>query len=275
MGIGYLIESYKDQFGTWLLYFIALHTLGILYFWKIHPKLFRSRPIGLRAIILSGIGMGFGQAYNRQLIKAVFFAAIIPVLVIVHKSGLYFDKSTYGTVVAVVVLLCLADAGIFASSGKRRVTRMERSRDVMKKAELIKRYRQKDHEFAVDTNILMHEPDLLVHLMEKENFKLNMSMVVFGELDGLKKNDNPYVRQKAQLAFDIIEEYQRRGLLNMLRAPKTDEIRKYGLGGSPDEKIVGTYLKELHNGRPNLIFLSNDKGARIIARNVGMPVAEI
>ncbi|VEF46576.1 nucleotide-binding protein PInc [Bacillus freudenreichii] len=272
MGIAYFIQDYLDQTETWLLYYSVLHAIGIFYFWKVHPKLFKAGPIGARAVILSAIGMGFGQAYNRQIVKAVFFAALIP---IIKLSGLTLEKDTYNSIVAVIFLLYLADAGIFASSGRRRVARLRRNKEVIKKAALIKKYRQKDHQFAVDTNILMHEPDLLVHLMEKENFRLNMSMVVFGELDGLKKNSNPLVRKQAQLAFDIIEEYQRRGQLRILKTPKTDDIRKYGLGGSPDEKIIGTYLRELHNGMPNLIFLSNDKGARIIARNVGMPVAEL
>lgn len=63
--------------------------------------------------------------------------------------------------------------------------------------------------------------------------------------------------------------------MHILKTPKTVEIRKYGLGGSPDEKIIGTYLHELKNGQETLMFLSNDKGARILARNAGMPVVEM
>lgn len=275
MGISYLLKDYTEQFGLWITYYALIHAAGIFYFWKIHHKLFKSRPIGLRAVILSLIGFGFGQAYNRQLVKAVIFAALIPITIFIQRNGLFFEENTIKNITVVAILLCLVDAGISAISGKRRAERQYRNKEVMKKAELVKKYSQGDHQFGVDTNILMHEPDLLVYLMEKENFNLNMSMMVFSELDGLKKNDNPITRKKAQLAFDIIEEFQQRGQLKMLKTPKTDDIRKYGLGGSPDEKIIGTYLRERDNGMPNLVFLSNDKGARIIARNVGMPVADI
>lgn len=40
-------------------------------------------------------------------------------------------------------------------------------------------------------------------------------------------------------------------------------------------KIIGTYLREIDKGKESLMFLSNDKGARIIARNVGMLIVEI
>lgn len=57
----------------------------------------------------------------------------------------------------------------------------------------------------------MHESALLVYLLEHSSMDLYMSMMVFNELDGLKKNDNPETRQRAQFAFDVIEEYQREG----------------------------------------------------------------
>ena len=82
-------------------------------------------------------------------------------------------------------------------------------------------------------------------------------------------------RQRAQLAFDVIEAYQRKNLLSIMKTPKSDVLQKFGLGHSPDDKIIGTYLNEYKNGRQNIIFLSNDKGARIIARNAGLPVAEM
>ncbi|MEI3614109.1 hypothetical protein [Pseudogracilibacillus sp. SO30301A] len=72
-----------------------------------------------------------------------------------------------------------------------------------------------------------------------------------------------------------MEEFQWRKKLYILKTPKTDDIRKFGLDSSTDEKIIETYLRELKNGRANLMFLSNDKGTRIIARNIGMAVVEL
>ncbi|MFD1706894.1 PIN domain-containing protein [Siminovitchia sediminis] len=275
MGITYLLRDYTEDLPVWLGYYTVIHAVVILYFWKVHHKIFKSRPIGTRSFILSLAGFGFGQAYNRQIIKAVIAAAIIPFLAVSYKNGLLPETDTMAFIIFGVIVLISIDAGASAYSGQKRAERQYRTNEIMKKAQKVKKYGQGDHQFGVDTNILMHEPDLLVYLMEKEHFHLNMSMMVFSELDGLKKNDDPLTRRKAQLAFDIIEEFQQRGQLKILKTPKTDDIRKYGLGGSPDEKIIGTYMKERENGIPNLVFLSNDKGARIIARNVGMPVADI
>ena len=91
-----------------------------------------------------------------------------------------------------------------------------------------------------------------------------------------EKNDNVITRKKAQMAFDVIEEFQWRNKLHLLKTLKTDAIRKFGLSGSPDEKINGTYLRAIHSDKLNLMFLSNDnKGARIIVRNVGILVIEL
>src|SRR5690606_16577429 len=115
---------------------------------------------------------------------------------------------------------------------------------------------------------------LLVYILENEPVPLHVSMTVFKELDGLKKNKEPLTRKRAQFAFDIIEEYQRKGLIKLIETPSYNELRRRGLSDTPDDKIIGTYLNESHKGKQKLIFLSNDKGARIIARNSGLPVAE-
>lgn len=58
-----------------------------------------------------------------------------------------------------------------------------------------------------------------------------------------------------------------------MKTTKTDEIRKYGLSGSHDEKIIGTYMLEREK-HPKFIFISNDKETRIFAHNAGMPIVE-
>jgi len=179
-----------------------------------------------------------------------------------------------GTTVATLGILTIVsfiDAVISASSTQGRIL----GRELKEKVDKILQYQTDGFDFVVDTNILMHESELLIYLLEDESFEFTISIIVFNELDGLKKNDKLVTRKQAQVAFDIIEDYQCEGLLTILSEPESEVLRSYGLGWSPDDRIIGTYLSEFKNSRPNVIFLSNDKGARIIARNVGLPVANM
>ena len=78
-------------------------------------------------------------------------------------------------------------------------------------------YQKENYEFAIDTNILMHEPDLLVYLLENEPVNLCMSMMVFSELDGLKKSNSIATSKRAQTAFDVIEAFQRANKIRIVK----------------------------------------------------------
>lgn len=275
MGIAFILRDYTENLMFWYTAYIGLHLLFMVYFAKVHGLIFRNmRQDGGKAVVLNLIGVGLGQAYNRQLIKGIVFLVIFLASVIALRIELY-TKDEYVWIFLGIYAILLIDAYRSSFKAERRSLIQSRTKELQTKSKALLQYRNQGHQFGVDTNILMHEPDLLVYLLEKESFDLYMSMMVFSELDGLKKNEDPVTRKKAQVAFDVIEEFQRRNKLYILKTPKTDDIRKYGLSGSPDEKIIGTYLRERDQGKEKLIFLSNDKGARIIARNVGMPVVEI
>lgn len=273
MGIGFSIRQFLDEPTTWWIAFVGLHLLGILYFGYVHGFLFRNRQqSGGFAAVLNLVGIGMGQAYNRQVVKGIIALLLFIVMIYVNKEKMY-DEDKLVWIFLGFYILAMIDASWSATKAQKKLMIKSRNKQLQSKAKSLLKY--PDHKFAVDTNILMHEPDLLVYLLENENMDLYMSMMVFNELDGLKKNDNPLTRKKAQIAFDVIEEFQRRKKLHILKTPKTDAIRKFGLSGSPDEKIIGTYLLEKQKEHDKLMFLSNDKGARIIARNVGMPVVEL
>lgn len=273
MGIAYFIKDMDDRL-VWWLTFLASHLILYFYFAKVHRFIFRKSGFSdTMAIVLGIFGVGLGQAYNRQLKKALIFLGIFSAFV---AYGHFIDPSqNYSKIIAFVLYILYI---IEAARGTKKAARNQivdnRRKEVEQKAKTILQYKESDHEFAVDTNILMHEPDLLLYLLEKAGFKLYMSMMVFSELDGLKKSDDIVTRTQAQTAFDVIEEFQRHNKLKLLKTPKTDQIRKYGLGGSPDEKIIGTYMLEREKNHPKLMFISNDKGARILARNAGIPIVE-
>lgn len=253
--------------------FIFVHLLLIVYFVKVHPLIFKKRTFNdTRALVLSLIGVGLGQAYNRQLAKSLVFFAVFSIMIFYYQ--LNRDSSPAMWITFGLYILFAVEARYGTKKAARTAIIDSRNKEVEKKAKAILQYKEMNHEFAVDTNVFMHEPDLLLYLLAKSNLRLYMSMVVFSELDGLKKSDNVVTRTQAQTAFDVIEAFQRRGNLELLQVPKSDEIRKFGLGSSPDEKIIGTYLWAREHNHPNLVFISNDKGARILARNAGMPIVE-
>lgn len=204
----------------------------------------------------------------------MFFVVFLAGVIVGGLTGL-LDENWFILIILGMLVIGLIDAYRNAYTAEYRARYDERMQDIAEQAKFIQQYQEKGHEIAVDTNILMHDSALFIYLLEQFAMNLHMSMMVFNELDGLKKGENPETRQRAQFAFDVIEEFQRADKLHMIKTPRTDEIRKYGLSGSPDEKIIGTYLREIEKGKEKLLFLSNDKGARIIARNAGMPIVEI
>lgn len=275
MGITFLLKEYARNPLIWWFGFISLHLLGIYYFGMVHGKIFKKvRHTSRKSVIMNLIAVGMGQAYNRQLVKGIVFFVAFVILIISYRVSTFVANYFIVFMVGFYAIV-LIDGYRNAFTARRRTLVQLRMKVLEDKTQQLLKYREQNHKFAVDTNILMHEPDLLVYLLENESFDLYMSMTVFNELDGLKNREGMVTRKKAQVAFDVIEEFQRRNKLHLLKTPKTDVIRKYGLNSSSDEKIIGTYLHELHNGHDKLMFLSNDKGARILARNAGMPVVEV
>lgn len=124
---------------------------------------------------------------------------------------------------------------------------------------------------ALDTNILMHDLLMLVAYLRDTNAPLVISKQVFNELDGLKKGTGE-TRKRAQLAFDLLESFQEHGRLKLLDIPNRTKLEKFQLSNSADDKIIGSYLMDIQRNNSKLAFLSNDKGARIIARQVNMPI---
>lgn len=269
MGIIWLVKDFDALLKS--TYIVVWHAIGLFYLWQIHLKIFKPEPTRTKALALTLIGIGFGQVYNLQLKKGLFFASLTPLSIALVMLGITEKGGTTVLTLGVLTLLSFVDAIMSASSTKNRIL----DHALQGKVDKIVQYQTDGFEFVVDTNILMHESELLIHLLVEESFELTICMIVFNELEDLKKNDKLATRKQAQVAFDIIEDYQHKDLLTILEEPAFEILKGYGLGWSPDDKMIGTYLNEFKNSRPTIMFLSNDKGARIIARNVGLPVANM
>ena len=276
MGIAWLVSEVFNQNNrlVWFILYIFISALFILYLWGIHPKIFRSKPTGGKSVLFSLVGFGLGQIYNRQLVKGVIFLVVTLISLGVLTVMENVNENTATGIVVGLILVMAFDAGIGARSARLNVMVMKRKGEVKKKVTQILQYRSEGYELGLDTNFFMHEPDLLVELLSAHQFKIYVSMQVFKELDGLKKSEDPVTRKQAQVAFDVCEAYQKQQRLVLVDIPDHKYLQQAGLHNSPDEKIIGSYLKETKQ-TGKIIFLSNDKGARIIARNVGMPVADI
>ena len=185
MGIAWFIKDY--EFSLRILLLIGLHAIGILYLWKLHPKIFKSLPTGGKAVFLGLIGFGFGQIYNRQLIKGILFSSLLPISLLLDKAGVLDPDTTGYLSLIVIFLIPLVDAGIGASFARKRLLKNAQELELLRKVAKVLRYQLDDHEITVDTNILMHEAALLLYLIQKESIELHISMTVFNELDGLRK----------------------------------------------------------------------------------------
>lgn len=279
MGVNLLLKVIKEDLsffgnyaGMWFA-MISLHILGILYFGFIHGFIFKEGPRrGGIAGLMSVIGVGIGQAYNRQVKKAIVYLCVYLISMFIFQQDV-LNEILSGLVILGIVIFSMLDAGFWAAKLEERRQIKSRWNEIESSAPAD--YRENDYELAIDTNVFMDEPDLLAYLLEEESMDLYVSMMVFNELEDLKNNENPLTIQKAEIALDIIEDYLKEDRLYLLKTPNTHAIRKYRLGESAAEEIIGSYIQELETGRNKLLFLSNDKGARIIARSVDMPTAEM
>lgn len=127
--------------------------------------------------------------------------------------------------------------------------------------------------FGLDTNILMHHPSETFELLKNEH--IFISREVQKELDGLKNNSNTETATNARRAFKAIEDAQRQGqALTILPSVNFKTLTELKLTGTMDDRILAAYL-QIHKQGKEILFLTNDRGAKITARNAGMPVLEV
>lgn len=270
-----LLFTAKKVIVVFYLNYTLVTLVGIVYFTCIHHKLFARNLNGETALSLSFFAIGWGQAYNRQPLKAMFFPAL-HMTVYSSVAYMYSGKSLLVSVLTLlgVPILSFIDARYSSKRMNERAMKTNYYHQLKMRAVHLTTYHHNHHQFALDTNILMHESDILVYLLENERISIAISDLVYNELRGLTYHQDSLTKQRAQLGLDVIEAFKEKGLFKLLHTPSSARLKKIELDSSPDEKIIGTYLEEFSKGNTRLLFFSNDKGARILARNYGMPVME-
>lgn len=265
---------YKLIVGENLNYFTAfpltLTVILFIYFLFIHSKFGKRNKIPFVAVVFEFLLNGLGFSYIRQPILAVLSWATMYLFVVSQFKN--ENSSTFMLLICLIIIFILPFiAAKLASKADAKMRREKLIHTNKVKAKGLLEMATDSATFAVDTNILMHEPTLILDVATKKNIKIVMCKTIFHELDGLKKSNNYETRTRAQLAFNVIEALQE---INSIDIGYFDNfVSQKNLNG--DEKIIATYIALKKTKYPNLIFLSNDKGARIIAREANLPVIDL
>lgn len=264
-----LLEGVVDISDNWvkLAVFFVVWSAFILIFYPINKWVKERNRLGIIALVLGIASPGSGFAYSAAY-KRAWAMLILCVLSII----LYFNDEKYGNVYVIVFLLQAGLGAAYANHASRNL-RMKRTKDNQKGIEAaylkdIEPYIASGHHLAVDTNFLMHFQAVLTRLYNDTNVHLFLHPTVFGELEGLKKSSSRDVRTNAQLGFDVLELYQTGERMQWTRK------QKHGSNfSSADQRIIAGVQNEIQSG-VKLVFASHDKGARILARSLHIPVVD-
>lgn len=245
--------------------------------------------------ITGGLELMFSiPTLSMLLIKDTFY---IPLLIMFCAHTFTFltamseNENTYGSIAGmftsvvgafysfgwllhlITAIFLLADATINQKQNKEKwENKLKKSlalEQILDKINPILIYEDAGYEICLDTSILTNNYDELVYLLEYNGIKLNISRAVYDEINRDRSSENEDKRLRAQRAISLLESYQMSGLLEIMNIPSEEETFELGLGQSPIDIIIATYKIEAKKGR-HLAFLSDDKGARILARQVGI-----
>lgn len=260
--------------GDYAVLFLSIHIGGTilvtLSFHFINKKFlqYKNRN-GLIAFILSASFTGSGFAYSGAYVRGWLFA-ISSVATLGYALATKTDEFGYAYVIINIVQAIWAPLyAVDASYKLREKSKKDRQKSIEDTyLQGLLSYIHSGYHVAVDTNFLMHFSPVLLNLYKNTNVHLFLHPTVFGELEGLKGNNKKEVRQRAQGAFDILELYQKSNRMQWTRRQKQGSNFK-----SADQRIITGVLNEIQSG-VKLVFASHDKGARILARSLHIPVVD-
>lgn len=116
--------------------------------------------------------------------------------------------------------------------------------------------------YVLDTTVLINEPDIVSRLKGK----VVVPLVVIGQLDGLKNNEDATKAQKARQASRAILEAQKEGKVRVINNFKKG-INV--LDSEADNKIIGTCLTLKEQGE-DVNLLTTDVNMQITAKSMGV-----
>jgi len=126
---------------------------------------------------------------------------------------------------------------------------------------------QKRKTYVFDTTTLINNPDIVFKLKGR----IVVPLVVIGQLDGLKNNNNTATAQRARQASRAILEAQTKKTIEVINNFKKDISV---LDSAADNKIIGTCLTLREQGE-DVNLLTTDVNMQITARSMGIKAIEI
>lgn len=245
--------------------------------------------------ITGGLELMFSiPVLSMLLVSDTFYFPVI-VMFAAHAFTFFTSigekKYSYGSVVGMFVviigifythgwLLHLITAGLLLMNATLEQKRNDEEWEEELQQDLLKKqifnkvspimiYDEAQYEVCLDTNVLLNNYEELSYLLHSNGVKINISRAVYDEIDRLRRSKKKRRREKAQRAFALLETYQKHHLLEIMNIPTEEEMLKLEMSENDIDLIIGTYQLEMLKGR-SIAFLSNDKGARILARQVGI-----
>lgn len=91
---------------------------------------------GRFSVVLNLVGFGFGQAYNRQLVKGIISFVLFVVFVALLRSGILGETAAIWTFIVFYATM-LIDAYRSAFTAQHRALYNERVKDIEKQAKVI------------------------------------------------------------------------------------------------------------------------------------------
>src|SRR5699024_6399647 len=249
---------------------VIIIALIIISFHLINRKFQGYNRMGLIAFILSLVFPGSGFAYSVAYIRAWLTFGLL--VFIFYSAGFADESEVYFNAFAVIYIVQIIWSTIYAINAGRklRLKNAQRHQKLIEQSYLndLKSYIGNGYHVAVDTNFLMHFFTILEDLYKQTNVHLFLHPTVFGELEGLKGHKKHEVRWLAQRGFDLLEMYQKGERMQWTRRQKVGQNFS-----SADQRIVTGVLTEIQHG-VKLVFASHDKGARVLARSLNIPVVD-
>ncbi|WP_404405118.1 PIN domain-containing protein [Jeotgalibacillus malaysiensis] len=257
---------------------IALFTMVLIIgFTFMNRKLKTFKRSSALAYVLSllfpGSGLAFAGTYVWSWMYLILLGAGAPYLIVYASMN---DNTGIGGIAIIGFIVLFFVQANQSSTAAKRFEKKARTSFYEKRTletnsiytENIQTYINQGYHLALDTNFIMHFQPILLNVLQETKAHIFLHPTVFGELEGLKKNESPAVRRNAQMGFDVLEYYQKSNRLQWTRRPKN-----HNSYNTPDERIVAGVLHEIQLGTP-LVFVSHDKGARIMARSLNIPVID-
>ncbi|RWZ59113.1 hypothetical protein EQV77_09220 [Halobacillus fulvus] len=259
-GVESLGESREYFIGPLLLLFVYLSSM-------IHFK--KTSYSRSTAVLWAVLFPGFGQLYLKQRILGLLLS--VPFLYIITTYGMTRngdERFLWAMMAFSMVSVIFASMTKVPGENEPKLQKLQTEAVEAYKSWIP--YLKKGAAPALDTNMLMHSTLSLVALYRDSDAPLYISRMVLNELDGLKKNNDVKTRKKAQLGFDLVEMFQQADRVKVIEVPAHKERERLGVAHDTDSKIIASYIAD----GSNVFFLSNDKGARITARNTSLDVFE-